>query len=49
MSASNDRANETYGEFKLDYNRARRGLKDERLKEIINGMRKKTNTMAGAA
>jgi ATP synthase F1 gamma subunit len=49
MSASNDRANETFGETRLEYNRARRGLKDERLKEIINGMRKKTNTMAGAA
>jgi ATP synthase F1 gamma subunit len=49
MSASNDRANETFDEVKLGYNRARRGLKDERLKEIINGMRKKTNTMAGAA
>lgn len=41
MSAANDRANETYSETHLDYNRARRGLKDERLKEIINGMRKK--------
>lgn len=49
MSASNDRANETFSETRLDYNRARRGLKDERLKEIVNGMRKKTNTMAGAA
>ncbi len=49
MSAANDRADETFGETKLDYNRARRGLKDERLKEIVNGMRKKTNTMAGAA
>jgi len=49
MSGANDRANETFSETRLDYNRARRGLKDERLKEIINGMRKKTNTMAGAA
>jgi ATP synthase F1 gamma subunit len=49
MSASNDRANETFSETKLDYNRARRGLKDERLKEIVNGMRKKTNSMAGVA
>jgi ATP synthase F1 gamma subunit len=49
MSASNDRANETLSESRLDYNRARRGLKDERLKEIINGMRKKTNTMTGVA
>lgn len=48
MSAASDRANETFTETKLSYNRARRGLKDERLKEIINGMRKKTNAMTGA-
>ncbi len=39
MSAAKDRADETLGEARLMYNRARRGLKDERLKEIINGMR----------
>lgn len=49
MSASNDRASETQTETKLEYNRAKRGLKDERLKEIINGMRKKTNTLASVA
>ena len=49
MSGAKDRADETYSETKLNFNRARRGLKDERLKEIINGMRKKTNTMAGVA
>lgn len=49
MSAAKDRADETFSESKLMYNRARRALKDERLKEIINGMRKKTNTMAGGA
>jgi ATP synthase F1 gamma subunit len=48
MSAASDRAQESFSEAKLDYNRARRGLKDERLKEIINGMRKKTNAMTGA-
>ncbi len=40
MSASHNRANETVGEYKLMYNRARRAIKDERLKEIINGLRK---------
>lgn len=40
MSASHTRADEAKGELKLDYNRARRGIKDERLKEIINGMKK---------
>jgi ATP synthase F1 gamma subunit len=40
MSASHTRADEAKGELKLAYNRAKRGIKDERLKEIINGMRK---------
>jgi ATP synthase F1 gamma subunit len=40
MSASHTRADEAKGELKLNYNRARRAIKDERLKEIINGMRK---------
>lgn len=39
MSASNTRANEAKGELKLDFNRAKRAIKDERLKEIINGMK----------
>lgn len=47
MSGAKDRADENYSETRLNYNRARRGLKDERLKEIINGMRKKTNAMTG--
>lgn len=46
MSASNQRANEAKGDLHLDYNRARRAIKDERLKEIINGMKK---SQAGAA
>jgi F-type H+-transporting ATPase subunit gamma len=40
MSASHQRANETKGDLHLEYNRARRGVKDERLKEIINGLKK---------
>jgi ATP synthase F1 gamma subunit len=40
MSASHQRADESRGEIHLEYNRARRGIKDERLKEIINGMKK---------
>ena len=39
MSASHTRADEAKGDLKLMYNRARRGIKDERLKEIINGIR----------
>lgn len=40
MSASHQRADETKGDLHLAYNRARRGVKDERLKEIINGIKK---------
>ena len=40
MSASHQRADETKTELRLAYNRARRAVKDERLKEIINGMKK---------
>jgi ATP synthase F1 gamma subunit len=40
MSASHQRADESRTELHLDYNRARRAVKDERLKEIINGMKK---------
>jgi ATP synthase F1 gamma subunit len=40
MSASHQRSDEAKAEIHLQYNRAKRGIKDERLKEIINGMRK---------
>jgi ATP synthase F1 gamma subunit len=40
MSASHQRSDEAKAELHMDYNRAKRGIKDERLKEIINGMRK---------
>ncbi len=40
MSASHQRADESKNELHQDYNRARRGIKDERLKEIINGIKK---------
>lgn len=39
MSAAHDRADESLDELRLLYNRARRAVKDERLKEIVNGMR----------
>lgn len=39
MSASHQRASEAKDDLHLDYNRARRSLKDERLKEIINGLK----------
>jgi F-type H+-transporting ATPase subunit gamma len=40
MSASHTRADEAKAELRLDYNRAKRGIKDERLKEIISGLKK---------
>jgi F-type H+-transporting ATPase subunit gamma len=40
MSSSHERADESRQELRMEYNRARRGVKDERLKEIINGMKK---------
>lgn len=46
MSASHQRADESKAELHLAYNRARRAVKDERLKEIVNGMKK---SQAGAA
>lgn len=44
MTSSHTRADELYGDLTLSYNRSLRSVKDERLKEIINGLRK-----AGAA
>lgn len=40
MSASHQLADEQLDDVKLRYNRARRAVKDERLKEIVNGLRK---------
>lgn len=47
MSASHQRADESKSDLQLQYNRARRNVKDERLKEIVNGL-KKTKVGAGA-
>ena len=46
MTASHERADESKAELHLEFNRARRGIKDERLKEIINGIKK---SKSGAA
>lgn len=46
MSASHQRADEAKNDLHLAYNRARRGIKDERLKEIVNGIKK--SAAAGA-
>lgn len=40
MSASHTRATEAKQELRMDYNRAKRAIKDTRLKEIIVGMKK---------
>jgi len=47
MSASHKRSDESRNDLHMEYNRARRGLKDERLKEIVNGL-KKARVGAGA-
>lgn len=39
MSVSHERADDMKSELHLSYNRARRSMKDERLKEIINGLK----------
>ncbi len=40
MSASHTRAEETKDDLHLEYNRSKRSIKDQRLKEIVNGLRK---------
>lgn len=40
MSAAHQRSDETFGELSLSFNRARRHIKDERLKEVINALRR---------
>lgn len=39
MSMAKDRANELVSDLRLEYNRTKRHIQDERLKEMINGMR----------
>ncbi|OGL30578.1 hypothetical protein A3F37_01775 [Candidatus Saccharibacteria bacterium RIFCSPHIGHO2_12_FULL_41_12] len=41
MSASHQMSEESLGEVTLSFNRVKRAIKDERLKEIINGLRKR--------
>lgn len=40
MRSASEKANEMSGDLKLEYNRTKRFLSDERLKEVINGLRK---------
>jgi ATP synthase F1 gamma subunit len=40
MTASHERADTGSKDLHIEYNRARRSLKDERLKELINGLKK---------
>lgn len=40
MSASHERADEATHDLHMLYNRSKRAIKDERLKEIVNGLRK---------
>lgn len=48
MSASHQAADDQLDQVKLHYSRSKRALKDERLKEIINGLRK-TKLAAGGS
>jgi len=47
MSASRERATQMKQDLRVEYNRVKRGLKDERLKEIVNGL-KQIQAEAGA-
>jgi ATP synthase F1 gamma subunit len=49
MSASHQRADETKIDLHLAYNRSKRAVKDERLKEIINGIKKSKGAKSGIA
>jgi ATP synthase F1 gamma subunit len=40
MSASHQSADEAFGTITLHYNRTKRAIKDERLKEVVNGLKK---------
>jgi ATP synthase F1 gamma subunit len=40
MTAAHDKADESYADLNLLHSRAKRYLKDERLKELVNGLRK---------
>jgi ATP synthase F1 gamma subunit len=40
MTASRERAEESRNDLHLSYNRTKRSIKDERLKEIVNGLKK---------
>lgn len=44
MTMAHKKADETVGDLHWTYNRVKRSLKDERLKEIINGLRKAGRT-----
>lgn len=40
MSSAHEKSKDTLYDYKLQQNRSKRAIKDERLKEVINGMRK---------
>lgn len=42
MSVAHDRANDSYADLDIGYSRAKRYIKDERLKEVINSLKKAT-------
>jgi F0F1-type ATP synthase gamma subunit len=40
MTAAHDKADDSYGDLNVLFFRAKRNAKDERLKELVNGLRK---------
>jgi F0F1-type ATP synthase gamma subunit len=42
MSAARDKADDSFSDLSLLFSRAKRHIKDERLKELVNGLRKNT-------
>jgi len=45
MTAAHERSEETRGDVRMEFNRTKRSIKDQRLKEIINGMRKSRSSV----
>jgi F0F1-type ATP synthase gamma subunit len=42
MTAAHNKADESFADINLLYSRAKRYIKDERLKELVNSLRKST-------
>lgn len=45
MGAAHQRADESHQDFRMQFNRAKRSVKDERLREIVNGLARSRGSM----